>query len=472
MSQRKKYLAKNTALFALNSIGTRIITFFFVPLYTNVFTTSEYGTVDIITTISTILVPVITINIGEAVMRFALDDDANRDDVMSVGLLYAALSVFLGFSSFLVVNFFSQISVNSWLVYFYCVIHGLYLVFSCNLRGQEKLFHYAAGNILQTLVAAIFNIIFLLVLKIGIDGYFYAYIFSYAVSFLYCAIVGNVRETIRRFHINLELMRKMVTYSIVLVPNSLMWWIMNSSDHVMVTSMLGVAANGIYAVSYKIPSILSSLSTVFNQAWSYSVIHESKSKDIVAFNNNMFDKLVKFQLIMTVSLMCVIKPFMKIYVQPSYYEAWVYTPYLLIGYFFLTMGTFLSTIYTAYKDSKGFLFSGSTGAILNILLNWLLIPICGVHGAALATCFSYFVVFLYRAWDTRKYIAVRVFKLEYILGYLLLILTACSMAIPYWWGWIVLLVEFVAIVIINRKFILECILTVRRILSKAKKGNS
>ena len=466
MSQRKQYLAKNTALFALNTIGTRLITFLLVPLYTKAFTTSEYGTVDLITTIGTILVPIITLNIGEAVMRFALDDDANRNNITSIGIFYAALSFLLGFSAFLVLNFFPQITVNKWLVYFYCVSQGLYHTFACNLRGQEKLFHYAAGNILHTFVAAILNIIFLLTLRLGVNGYFSAYIISNLVSFLYCFAFGDVFATFRNFHLDKDLMKKMVSYAIVLVPNSLMWWIMNSSDHIMVTSMISIAANGIYAISYKIPSILSSLSTVFNQAWSYSAIHENKSDDREAFNNTMFDKLVRFQLIVTVFLMIIIRPFLKIYVQPAYYEAWKYTPYLLVGYFFLTMGTFLSTTYTVQKDSKGFLYSGTTGAVANITLNWLLIPIWGIHGAAFATCVSYIIVFLYRSRDTKKYITIHVFKREYIAGYVLLILTAASMAIPFQWGYAVMTAELLALLIINRKFVKECMGMIKRIMKK------
>lgn len=468
MSGRKTYLAKNTALFALNSIGTRIITFLLVPLYTKAFSTEEYGTVDLITTIGTILVPIITINIGEAVMRFALDDDADRNDIMSIGVFYAMLSFLIGLSAFVIIWFFPQINVKGSLVYFYCVSQGLYLTFSCNLRGQEKLLQYAVGNILHTLVAAGFNILFLLILHLGIDGYFYAYILSNCISFLYCFFTGNVISTIRNFHISTRLMKNMVTYAIVLVPNSLMWWIMNSSDHVMVTSMIGIAANGIYAISYKIPSILSSLSTVFNQAWSYSAIHEDKSDDRESFNNNMFDKLVRFQLIVTVFLMCIIKPFLKIYVQPAYYEAWKYTPYLLVGYFFLTMGTFLSTIYTVQKDSKGFLFSGTVGAVMNIGLNWLLIPQWGIHGAAFATCISYIAVFLYRSKDTRKYMMIRVFKPDYIIGYILLIITAVSMAVPDKWGYCILAIEMALMLIINIRFVKDFFRVFKRAICRLK----
>lgn len=465
-SQRKKYLAKNTALFALNSIGTKLIVFLLVPIYTKAFTTLEYGTIDLITTISTIMVPLITINIGEAVMRFALDEDANKTDIMSIGLFFSALSFLLGTSVLLVLSWFPNIWISKKLIYAYCISQGLYQTLSCNLRGQEKLLNYAISNILSTFTAAVLNIFFLLFLHIGINGYFYAYITAFLVAGLYCLLTGNVIHTVRNFHLDMFLLKNMVKYSILLVPNSLMWWIMNSSDHIMVTSMISVAANGVYAISYKIPSILSALSTVFNQAWSYSAIHENKSNDRNELNNDMYDKLVRFQLIITVFLMCAMKPFLHVYVQTEYYEAWEYTPYLLVGNFFLTIATFLSTSYTVNKDSKGFLFSGSIGAIINIVLNRLLIPVFGVHGAALATCISYICVFLYRIKDTKKYMVIHVFKPSYVSGYILLIVTALTMFMPSWISQIFLPVEAVVMLLVNYGFVLECLQFVRNIFNK------
>jgi len=190
--QRKKYLVKNTALFALNSIGTRLITFLLVPIYTKAFDTSEYGGVDLVTTVATILVPIITINIGEAVMRFSLDENAERDKIVSVGTVFAALSVVLGTIVFAILMIFSQIQINPGIVYLYCVSQGLYQTSSCNLRGQEKLLQYAIGNIISTFSAAILNIIFLLVLRLGANGYFLAYILSFFIAAVYCSISGGL----------------------------------------------------------------------------------------------------------------------------------------------------------------------------------------------------------------------------------------------------------------------------------------
>ena len=467
--KRGKYLAKNTLLFALNVVGTKLITFLLVPLYTGAFSTTEYGVVDLINTIAVILVPVITLNIGEAIMRFGLDKDVEKNDISTVGILFAFLSLGIGLIVFPILKLFSSINIDYSLVYLFCVSQGLYITFSYNLRGQEKLIQYAIGNIICTFLMAILNIVFLVVLKCGVKGYFYAYIISYIISTLYCVISGDVLKVFNAFSVKRDLIKKMVKYSIVLVPNSFMWWIMNSSDHIMVTAMINISANGIYAISYRIPSITAAFSQVFNQAWSYSAISEDKSADRTEFYNDMFDKFVCFQFFLTTCLILVIKPFLRIYVSQAYYEAWKYTPYLLIGYFFSSLGTFLSTSYTVSKDSKGFLVSGTMGAVINIFLNGLLIPIIGIHGAAFATCVSYIVVFLYRYYDIKKYVVINVWSGKYIKFYMMLIAVAFSMFIPEKKGNIILLIELIIAVLLDYGFIMECVKLVKVLLIKIRR---
>ena len=99
--------------------------------------------------------------------------------------------------------------------------------------------------------------------------------------------------------------------------------------------MIGAAANGIYAVSYKLPSLVNTVSVVFNQAWNYSAIRENESEDRDAYNNRVYNGVVAISVISGVGLMAIMKLFLKIYVARNYYEAWKYTPYLIVGYVFL-----------------------------------------------------------------------------------------------------------------------------------------
>ena len=200
----------------------------------------------------------------------------------------------------------------------------------------------------------------------------------------------------------------MIRYSSVLIPTSFMWWIINSSDKAMIACFIGNDATGIYAISYKLPSLLTTVASIFNQAWVFSAINEKDSNDYEKYTNGVFNSLFGILSLSAVVLLGMLKIIFSIYVSPEYYSAWQYVPFLVLGYIFMTMGTFVSTSYNVHKDSKGFLFSGSFGAICNVILNILLIPLFGIYGAAIATMCSYIVVFIYRIFDTKKYLKIKI----------------------------------------------------------------
>ena len=123
----------------------------------------------------------------------------------------------------------------------------------------------------------------------------------------------------------------------------------------------------------------------------------------------------------------------------------------MIGSAILTLGSFLANEYTAHKDSKGFLFSSLTGAVINLILNVILIPRIGVLGAAVATCISYMVVFLYRVNDTRKYIKINYKDVKLILSWTLVFICSVSVYLNKY-SIIIEVASFIAILIVNRNF--------------------
>lgn len=448
--ERKKYLIKNTGIFALSNFGTKLISFFLVPIYTNALSTDQYGTVDLIYTIAIVIVPFITFNIGDAIMRFALDKDANHNEIMSTGFVFIGIALVISILVFPICSFFEQIKDYSLYLFLYIVSFSISQVFLCYLRGIESLLKYSIGNILNMLFIGLFNIVFLLVCHMGVKGYLSAYILASILTAIYAFFSGNLLNVIKSFRFNKELTKSMVRYSIVLIPTSFMWWIMNSSDRIMVTAMVGISANGLYAIAYKIPTMLSTLSSIFNQAWSYSAIKEQESDDRDEYSNSIYKGFVSVTLLTATGLMMVMKTFLKVYVTKDYYYAWEYTPFLMIGFVFMTLASFLATSYTVHKDSKGFLLSGLSGAILNVILNLIFIPIVGVNGAAFATCISYFTVFLYRAVDTKKYQIIKIISTKDVVGFFILLVCAFSIYIDNQCGQAIQCLSFIAIMLLYR----------------------
>ena len=414
---RNRYLLKNTLIFTLGNIGSRMISFFLIPLYTNVLTTSQYGTVDLITTISTVAGPMLTLNIAESVMRFGLDKDADKEKNTQCGSIVLLIAMIIGLVLIPICRCITEVSDYAMYVYFYVISLSASQLFLCDLRGKELLLKYSLGNILQTLMIAILNITFLLVFKMETGGYLLAYIIANFIVAIYAIIAGKGYKAFSFHNIDRCKLKEMIRYSVVLIPNTFMWWIMNSSDRVMVTYMIGAAANGIYAA-----------------------IREEGTSDETEYNNKMFKTLSAIAFMMGIGLLLLTKPFLGVYVADSYYDAWKYTPFLIIGCVYLTLGTFMATSYTVHKDSFGYLFSGSFGAVFNILLNFILIPVIGVYGAALATCISYIAVFMFRVFHTRKYIKYDIMYKEFILGSLLMLVSAILMFVDGMKGFLLQLV--------------------------------
>ena len=439
--KRNRYLVKNTAIFAVGNLAPKIIAFFMVPIYTNVLNTSEYGIVDLINTISMIAIPFLILNISESIMRFSLDKGADYNKIMSVGLVIALLSVLIGFFFIPILRSFDGIKDYVWMVYFYTISLGLSQIFLSYLRGTERLIQFSIGNIIQTLAIGGLNVFFLCNLKLQIKGYFGAYILANLITCIYAFWIGNIKNVIRNFNIDTVLAIKMIKYSFVLIPNTFMWWIINSSDRIMVTAMIGAAANGIYAISYKIPSMIQILSNIFNQAWTYSAIRENESEDREEYSNKVYYRITAMALMSGVGILAIIKPFLHYYVSAEYYIAWMYTPFLIIGYVFITMGAFLATTYTVNKNSKGFLFSSCCGAVINVILNFLLIPIFGINGAAISTGISYIAVFIYRVIDTRKYFKIDIFNKRHLMAIGILLLASVTIYINSILGQVLLIVE-------------------------------
>lgn len=447
-NNRNKYLIKNTMIFTIGNLGSKLITFFLIPLYTTALTTSEYGVVDLVTTLGTVIAPVLTLNICESVMRFALDKNTDKNQITRIGTYLLLFGAIIGIVIFPFCYYFNNISTYSVLVYLYIISLAASQIYLCDLRGKELLLYYSIGNIIHTFLIAVFNIFFLIVLKKGIEGYLLAFILSNIITAFYAIVMGKSYRSFKKLKIQKQLFFNMIKYSVVLIPNSFMWWIMNSSDRLMVSSMVGIAANGIYAVSYKLPTLVSTLIGIFNQAWSYSAIRAEGTKDESEYNNKIFLNLTVIVMLIGLCLLTFSKVFLRFYVADDYYTAWRYTPFLTIGFVYLTLATFISTSYTVHKDSFGYLISGVFGAILNVILNFILIPFFDVYGAAIATCISYMSVFCFRIIHTQKYIKYNVRNKGFFGGSLFLFISSGLLFLDSPIGFILQIILFLGAILV------------------------
>ena len=278
MVQRTKYLIKNLSILTISNFSSKILIFLLVPLYTSVLSTSEYGTYDLVISTVSLLFPILTANIVDGVMRFSMEPEYKKETTASIGIKYVTISIVIIGIGLLTSYWFNIVpSLNGLRIYvfLYYLFYAVNQYFIQLAKGLEYVKDMGIAGVLSTAVMIGANVFFLLVIKIGLVGFFAANILAQAVQTIFYAIRLRIWRLLRFTNGWGPAERKILKYSIPLICTALSWWVNSTADKYTVTFMCGIAANGLLSISYKIPSIINTLQGIFTQAWQISAIKHS-----------------------------------------------------------------------------------------------------------------------------------------------------------------------------------------------------
>lgn len=396
---KKKYhdLFKNTALIALGNFSSKILIFLLIPLYTRCLSTAEYGLYDLTYTTVQLLFPILTLGVTESIMYFLLKGKMEAKNVFSINITFIIIASII-FNIFLLVNnifhFFDLIS--NYIIYV-SIFFTLYCLNNCFVqfsKGINKVKEMTIAGVLGTISVIAFNILFLVVLKKGLEGYFIANVLGLLAPVLYLAISLKIYNYITLKNSSADI-KRVILFSLPLIINTLSWWCNNTADRYIITYFHGVDANGLLSVAYKIPSILTAISAIFIQAWQISAIkeHDKNSKE---FYTNLFFVFNGVLCLISGFLIIAVKPIAIIMFANDFFVAWKLVPYLLISSLFNQNAGFIGAILIAGDNSKGISISAAVGIFSNIVLNILFTYLYGQIGITIATLISSFIIFAMR----------------------------------------------------------------------------
>lgn len=404
-TNKYKKLLSNTLTFGIGTFSSKILVFLLMPLYTRALTPDEFGVVDLLVQTANLIVPVISAGIVSAVIRFGLDKAYDKSSVFTAGFI----TITVGFGVFLLaiplMRLIDFVTEYTLLIYLFVLMSAFRSLCSHFVRSMQYVKLFSFDGVLSTVMVILFNVIFLLGFRMGITGYILATILSDFVSILFLTVVAELWKFLKWKGFEKSTFKKMLQYSVPLIPTSLFWWITNVSDRYMVNYMLGSDANGLYAVAYKIPTIVVLVSTIFTEAWQMSAVLENDA-DKKQFFSKVFSSYSSLMFLCTSVLILSCKLTTRLLVDMSYYSSWQYVPVLVLATAFSCFANFLGSVYMVEKKSMITLLTVLAGAASNIILNIFLIPAMGVNGAALATFMSYVIVFVVRAVTSRKFIKI------------------------------------------------------------------
>lgn len=405
---KKKELMKNTIIIFMGKVCTQLISFLLLPLYTSYLLTEEYGFVDLVTTYVTLIVPIITMELEMSVFRYLVDcrkDEKEKKKIFSNNFIILLASLALFIVLYLVVTCFWKFD-YCYLILFdiiICTFSGNFLQIT---RGVGRTLDYAISCIITGVTTILLNILLIVVFKLGAFGMITSMALANGLGAVYLFIRLKMWQYIDFKKKDKKLIKEMYKYSIPLVPNGISWWIVNVSDRSIITAVLGTAANGIYAVSNKFPTILSSLLGIFNLSWSESAALHVNSPDRDQFFSEVSNTVTKLFTCLGVGMISCMPFVFPILINKNYNDAYNYIPILILGSVFNVIICLYSALYIAKKMTKQVATTSIIGAIINIIINVVLIKYLGLYAAALSTAISYFIMMVYRHFDLKKYMRI------------------------------------------------------------------
>lgn len=432
MEKRSVKLLSNTLIFTVGKFVSKIIVILMLPFYTSYLSSAEYSTADLITNLCNLLIPIACLGVSEGIFREAASSSEDKEAFFTNGFLlmliggaaFAALSPLLS-----LLDYFTK---YVWLILIYVLSSNFHSVCSQYVCAIGKIKLFAGQGVLNTMLTVVLNIIFLVGFDMGIEGYVLSVVLADFISTLFLIFAARLYRAFIPKKISGGVMKRLLKFCLPLIPSTIFWWITGVSDRYMVTYFRSDVENGLYAAAYKIPTLLTYVVTIFNDAWRLSAVSESEDKDsCTKFYSGVFKYYIAVIFAGGAILAVGAQLFSAILFDDSYFEAWRFIPVLSVATVFTALNTFLGSAYFTVRRTGMSFWTSFVGGALNVVLNVLMIPKWGAMGASIATFASYFIVFVIRALTMHRFIPFKLYPVRLILNTAMIMAIATVMSV---WG--------------------------------------
>ena len=468
---REGKLAKNTFIIAIGTFLPKLASFVTLPILTGCLTKAEYGTYDLITVLVSLLLPAATLQIQAAAFRFLIDV---RHDEKEIKTIVTNIACFIAPTSIIallilyVVLFMQIVPVRIFICLYFLadiVVNAARQI----CRGIDKNLDYSISAILSALGKMAFAVVFVYWLKAGLLGTVISLFAASLISFVYIVLKAKLYRYVDLKYFSKPKLKEMLAYSWPMVPNSMSAWVMRVSDRLVVTAVMGVSANAVYAVANKIPSLLNLAQSTFTMAWQENASMVSKDEDASEYYSSMFRTMFDLMAGFFGVLIAITPLLFKLLIRGDYSEAYFQIPILFVAMFFFSMSTFLGGIYVAYMKSKSVGITTAVAAAINLITDIGTIHWLGLYAASGSTLVSYIFLFVFRIIDVQRIIRVKYSKKHILLVISLMVVESvlCFLQKPLL-NVVNILFGVTLFFSLNRSFVRTVFRKVKKIIHKKK----
>jgi O-antigen/teichoic acid export membrane protein len=419
MFDKLKELTKDTAIYGISTMVGRFLNFILVPFYTNIFVPSDYGIVQLLYAYVAILNIVFIYGLDSAYLKFAafkdIGDEKDNFSTPYIAVFATSLLISLAviFNADVIGASFEIPSQYNYLIYLAIAIifvDANAVIPFLKLRLERKAKIFSLFKIINISVNIFLNLYLILALKWGIEAILVSNLSATIVSLLLVSptIIKNFKF---RFHT--LLFKRMLKFGLPFLPAGFAVMIVQVIDVPILQKLTDLGTVGIYKANYKLGIFMMLFVNMFQYAWQPFFLQNAKDPSA----REMFSKVLTYFTLVGSILLIVISLFIndvaKIQVAgysligSEYWSGLNIVPIVLLAYLINGMYIIFSAgIYIEEKSIYVPIITG-LGALVNVVANFVLIPVLNITGAALATLASYFVMAMGYYYVTQKFYKVK-----------------------------------------------------------------
>ena len=393
----------DTLVYGLGFVLLRGISFLLLPIYTNLLSTYDAGIIFIIYTILAFLNPVFSFGMDSALLKFFNSKSYQKVEIISSSIIALVVSSAVLSSIIIIVSFIGKPLFNmnyNWLmiismILFFDSISSRLLII---VRLLERPFYYLFIGFINIVSSLALNIYYIDYKQLGEQGAIYALALTSLIQFI--GLVPILFKNINISNFNTHLLKKMFLFGFPFFPAAILFIVTGMVDRFFIKYYLNVEQVGIYGAGYKIGSLISIVVIAFNLNWQPYYLKYQKN-EFFSKNIKKISQLFSVFLLLITTLISIgwvlitkIQLFNHHLIGFEFWDAGIIVPWVAFGYYFY--GLFILQMPSIYIKNKQLWipFFWGLAAIINIILNILLIPRAGIMGAGVATLLSYLTMFI------------------------------------------------------------------------------
>ena len=408
-------MKKDLLTYGLGAVLLRFISLLLMPIYASCFSTYDYGVLTFLQLFATIVGWFLGLQIFSGMWRYYYElDGDNQTKLVKSSFGFSTIINFVILTLAIIIIQFPIIKNLGYNYLLIIVLATSFIGYFANqgvsiLRLQRKATAFLKLNVSRALLYSILVILFVVVFRQGIASVFYgqliAGIFLFVIFFFF---MGNSKYL--SFSYDKELTKKMLTFSIPLIPGNLAMWVLNSSDNFFIKYFYTMSDVGTYAFSYKIVMLVQVLLVIpINQAWTPYIFSRIKDTDFIKKKiNQMLQLFFAAGFILVVFLSFFTKDVLSLFAKERYLEGTKIIFVAGLSYIMYGGCGLMAVGYHIAEKTKLLPKYFTYGAITNIILNYFFIKWFGLVGAAIATFLSFFLIFLLYNLNINKYFPLKI----------------------------------------------------------------